>query len=114
MIGAVVALLVIVAAALGLFLVNKQRHAADDDAQESKAAAVLVPTFLPMENMVVNLADPEVFVLGGGMSNVGELYDRLPQVVARHVFSDHWDGRIVPAKWGDSSGVRGAARLWDA
>jgi flagellar FliL protein len=50
-------LLVIVAAALGLFLVNKQRHAADDDAQESKAAAVLVPTFLPMENMVVNLAD---------------------------------------------------------
>lgn len=56
-IGAVVALLVIVAAALGLFLVNKQRHAADEDAQESKAAAVLVPTFLPMENMVVNLAD---------------------------------------------------------
>ncbi|WP_024353910.1 ROK family protein [Brevundimonas naejangsanensis] len=64
--------------------------------------------------MVVNLADPEVFVLGGGMSNVDELYDRLPQVVARHVFSDHWDGRIVPAKWGDSSGVRGAARLWGA
>ena len=44
---------------------------------------------------------------------LGELYDRLPAVVARHVFSDHWDGRIVPAKWGDSSGVRGAARLWD-
>lgn len=64
--------------------------------------------------MVVNLADPEVFVLGGGMSNVGGLYERLPAGVARHVFSDHWDGRIVPAKWGDSSGVRGAARLWDA
>lgn len=62
--------------------------------------------------MVVNLADPEVFVLGGGMSNVAELYDRLPKVVARHAFSDHWDGRIVAAKWGDSSGVRGAARLW--
>ena len=62
--------------------------------------------------MVVNLVDPETFVLGGGMSNVGELYDRLPEVVARHAFSDHWDGRIVPAKWGDSSGVRGAARLW--
>lgn len=56
-IGAVVALLVIVAAAVGLFLVNKQRHAADDDAAEAKTAAVLVPTFLPMENMVVNLAD---------------------------------------------------------
>ena len=52
------------------------------------------------------------FVLGGGMSNVGELSDRLPEVVARHAFCDHWDGRIVAAKWGDSSGVRGAARLW--
>ena len=62
--------------------------------------------------MVVNLVDPEVFVLGGGMSNVADLYDRLPEVVARHAFSDHWDGRIVAAKWGDSSGVRGAARLW--
>ena len=62
--------------------------------------------------MVVNLVDPEVFVLGGGMSNVAELYDRLPEVVTRHAFSDHWDGRIVAAKWGDSSGVRGAARLW--
>lgn len=62
--------------------------------------------------MVVNLVDPEVFVLGGGMSNVSELYDRLPDIVARHAFADHWDGRIVAARWGDSSGVRGAARLW--
>ncbi|MGO4409026.1 MULTISPECIES: ROK family protein [unclassified Brevundimonas] len=62
--------------------------------------------------MVVNLVDPEVFVLGGGMSNVDELYARLPEIVGRYVFSDHWEGRIVPAKWGDSSGVRGAARLW--
>ncbi|WP_292033308.1 MULTISPECIES: ROK family protein [unclassified Brevundimonas] len=63
--------------------------------------------------MVVNLVDPEVFVLGGGMSNVSELYDRLPDIVARHAFADHWDGRIVAARWGDSSGVRGAARLWN-
>lgn len=58
-IGAVVALLVIVAAAAGLFLVNKQRSAgADEDGDEPKAkAAAVVPTFLPMENMVVNLAD---------------------------------------------------------
>ncbi|MFK0299992.1 ROK family protein [Brevundimonas sp. NPDC090276] len=62
--------------------------------------------------MVVNLVDPEVMVLGGGMSNVGELYERLPKVVRRYVFADHWEGRIVPARWGDSSGVRGAARLW--
>lgn len=62
--------------------------------------------------MVVNLVDPDVFVLGGGMSNVGELYDRLPEVVRRHAFADAWEGRIAPAVWGDASGVRGAARLW--
>ena len=62
--------------------------------------------------MTANLVDPDVFVLGGGMSNVGELYERLPAVVERYAFSDHWAGRIAPAVWGDASGVRGAARLW--
>ena len=62
--------------------------------------------------MVTNLVDPDVFVLGGGMSNVTELYERLPAVVERHAFSDKWAGRIAPAVWGDASGVRGAARLW--
>ena len=62
--------------------------------------------------MIVNLVDPDVFVLGGGMSNVTELYERLPAVVERYAFSDHWAGRIAPAVWGDASGVRGAARLW--
>jgi fructokinase len=62
--------------------------------------------------MTANLVDPDVFVLGGGMSNVAELYDRLPPVVERYAFSDHWAGRILPAVWGDASGVRGAARLW--
>jgi fructokinase len=64
--------------------------------------------------VVCNLVDPEVIVLGGGMSNVTELYDQLPDIVARRVFSDRWSGRIARAKWGDSSGVRGAARLWPA
>ena len=62
--------------------------------------------------MTVNLVDPDVFVLGGGMSNVPELYERLPDVVRRYAFSDQWEGRIAPAVWGDASGVRGAARLW--
>lgn len=61
---------------------------------------------------VVNLIDPEVFVLGGGMANVDELYSALPTLIRRHVFSDVWSATIVRAKWGDSSGVRGAARLW--
>ena len=62
--------------------------------------------------MVVNLIDPDAFVIGGGLSNVHELYDALPPVVQRHAFTDAWSGVIAPARWGDSSGVRGAARLW--
>lgn len=56
--------------------------------------------------------DPEVIVIGGGMSNVQELYDALPDLIRPHVFSDTWLAKVVRAQWGDSSGVRGAARLW--
>jgi fructokinase len=62
--------------------------------------------------MVCNIVDPDAIVLGGGLSNVAEIYERLPSVVAPRVFSDSWSARIAPARWGDSSGVRGAARLW--
>ncbi len=62
--------------------------------------------------LIANLIDPDCFVLGGGMSNVVEIYDRLPDAVRRYTFSDGWDAKIVQAVWGDSSGVRGAARLW--
>ena len=61
--------------------------------------------------MVCNLLDPDVFVFGGGLSNFKELYGRLPAVIERYVFSDVWSGELRPARWGDSSGVRGAARL---
>ncbi|MDC7675572.1 ROK family protein [Asticcacaulis machinosus] len=61
---------------------------------------------------VVNLYDPDAFVFGGGLSNVPELYDRLAPAVRPYVFSDAWDGALLPAKWGDASGVRGAAYLW--
>ena len=64
--------------------------------------------------MIANIIDPDCFVLGGGMSNVSELYDRLKPVIDHYTFSDGWDAKIVPAKWGDSSGVRGAAHLWPA
>jgi len=62
--------------------------------------------------LVCNLLDPDAFVIGGGLSNVTELFDRLPAAARPYVFSDSWAARIVPARWGDSSGVRGAARLW--
>jgi fructokinase len=62
--------------------------------------------------VICNIVDPDAFVLGGGLSNVTELYERLPTVIRQYVFADVWNGKIVAAKWGDSSGVRGAARLW--
>jgi fructokinase len=60
---------------------------------------------------VINIFDPEIIVLGGGMSNITELYEKLPAEVARYVFSDQLNTPIVQAKHGDSSGVRGAAWL---
>lgn len=61
---------------------------------------------------VVNILDPDVIVLGGGLSNISELYQSVPAVLARHVFGDAVITRIVPPVHGDSSGVRGAAWLW--
>ena len=61
---------------------------------------------------VINLLDPDVIVLGGGVSNINRLYDTVPRLWPRYVFSDRVDTRLVPPKHGDSSGVRGAARLW--
>jgi fructokinase len=62
--------------------------------------------------VICDIADPDAFVFGGGLSNVGELYERLPSFIEPHVFSDGWRAKLAPALWGDSSGVRGAARLW--
>lgn len=59
----------------------------------------------------INLIDPDVIVLGGGMSNVPPLYDRVPELLKRHVFSDVLSTPLLPARHGDSSGVRGAAWL---
>jgi fructokinase len=62
--------------------------------------------------VICNIVDPDTIVFGGGLSNVPELYAGLPAIIDAHVFSDSWTTRLVPARWGDSSGVRGAARLW--
>ncbi len=61
---------------------------------------------------VVNVLDPDVVVLGGGLSNIDALYEGLGTCVGRYAFSDHLDTRFVRAVHGDSSGVRGAAWLW--
>lgn len=60
---------------------------------------------------VINIIDPHVIVLGGGLSRIGRLYDDVPRAW-RHVFSDIVATRLLPPAHGDSSGVRGAAWLW--
>lgn len=62
--------------------------------------------------VVADILDPDVFVLGGGMSNLDVLYGRLPAAIAPHIFSDVFETPIRKALHGDSSGVRGAAWLW--
>lgn len=62
---------------------------------------------------IINVLDPEVIVLGGGISNIDTLYERVPPLLPRWVFSDIVQTRLVRNAHGDSSGVRGAAMLWD-
>lgn len=61
---------------------------------------------------IMNVLDPDVFVLGGGMSNCQRLYANVPKLLPRYVFSDFVNTPMRPAMHGDSSGVRGAAWLW--
>ncbi|MBF0295328.1 MAG: ROK family protein [Magnetococcales bacterium] len=61
---------------------------------------------------VINLLDPHVVVLGGGLSNLQRLYRNVPDLWSRYIFCGHPVTRLVPARFGDSSGVRGAAWLW--
>ena len=62
---------------------------------------------------VINILAPDVIVLGGGMSNIARLYENIPQQWGKYVFSDEIATRLVKHQHGDSSGVRGAAWLWD-
>jgi fructokinase len=61
---------------------------------------------------VVNILDPDVIVLGGGVSNIEALYTELPPRVEHYAFTPEAPPRIVKNQHGDSSGVRGAAWLW--
>jgi fructokinase len=62
---------------------------------------------------VVNLLDPDVIVLGGGVSNLEQLYAEVPPLLARYVYARSFDTPLLRAAHGDASGVRGAAMLWD-
>jgi fructokinase len=61
---------------------------------------------------VINILDPDVIVLGGGMGNIKRLYKNVPKLWGNYVFSDHVSTKLLAPRFGDSSGVRGAAWLW--
>lgn len=62
---------------------------------------------------VINVLDPDIIVLGGGMSNLARLYTNVPRLWLQYVFSDRVDTTLVAPRFGDASGVRGAAWLWE-
>lgn len=86
--------------------------AAPHDAAAADSLARLEQRLARALAMVVNVLDPDAIVLGGGLSNVRSLYAAVPRLWRRWIFSDDVGTRLLPPLHGDSSGVRGAARLW--
>jgi fructokinase len=86
--------------------------ARDDDHNANQALELYTAQLSIALATVINIIDPSHIVFGGGLSNIERLYTDLPEHLAQWVFSDHLDTRIIQAKHGDSSGVRGAAWLW--
>ena len=79
---------------------------------EENALALYVDRLARALSLVVNFLDPDVIVMGGGVSRETRLYASVPELLPRYVYAPSAETPIVPAKWGDASGVRGAAMLW--
>ena len=92
---------------------GRTRAAREIVAFESKSFSLYMERLARSLAGVINILDPDVIVLGGGMSNALRLYTEVPRLWVRHVFSDQVSTRLVRNVHGDSSGVRGAAWLWD-
>lgn len=88
-------------------------RALDDDLLASTVLEAYCQRMARALASVINIIDPDVIVLGGGMSNTQHLYQRVPEIWQKYIFSEYAvDTRLVQARHGDSSGVRGAAWLW--
>lgn len=86
--------------------------ATHNDAMAARALACYEERLARALATIINVIDPHVIVLGGGLSNINRIYKNVPELWQSYVFSDHVDTQLVPAAFGDSSGVRGAAWLW--
>ena len=86
--------------------------ASDGDPEAASAVGRYADRLARALATVINVVDPDVIVLGGGLSNIDAWYEEVPRRWAPHVFSDELHTLLVRARHGDSSGVRGAAWLW--
>lgn len=87
-------------------------RAADGEPAANQVLAVYEDRLARGLALVIDIFDPEFIVVGGGVGQIKRLYDRVPRRWGNYVFSDRVTTRLVPPKWGASSGVRGAAWLW--
>lgn len=102
------------------FNVTGTQYSAEEIAQKAEAGDVNAGAALKRYETrmakclasIINVLDPDIIVLGGGMSNIERLYDNVPKLWGQYVFSDTVVTRLVAPRYGDSSGVRGAAWLW--
>lgn len=93
---------------------SAEEIAASDGAEERAALDRLVDRLARSMATMVNILDPDVIVMGGGLSNIARLYSDLPPLVEKYAFTLGAPPKIVKNMHGDSSGVRGAAWLWPA
>ncbi|EED32558.1 N-acetyl-D-glucosamine kinase [gamma proteobacterium NOR5-3] len=106
----------------GLALTHQQLHGTCIDMQQIRSQQLDVKhqkTLSIYQSMlaaalagIINIVDPEIIVLGGGLSNIDLIYSSMPKLLQRQIFSDTCRTQIRAAQHGDSSGVRGAAWLW--
>ncbi|MBS1042733.1 ROK family protein [Gluconobacter cerinus] len=87
--------------------------AANGDQAAIRALNLYMERFARACSLAINFLDPDVIVLGGGISNLASLYERVPPLLSKHVITPVCTTPIVKNLHGDSSGVRGAAWLWD-
>ena len=87
---------------------------ANGDERAKKEFDLYEDRFARLIAVMIGIVDPDVIIFGGGMSNVGRLYDNIPKLLSKYTFSDKVRNRILRNTHGDSSGVRGAAWLWDS
>jgi fructokinase len=94
-------------------LTGQRRSAKEIAAMDGEALERYAERLARALASVINVLDPDVIVLGGGLSNIERLYTDVPRLWPRYVFSDHIATRLARPVHGDSSGVRGAAWLWN-